>query len=100
MDGSQNVYIAGRGSGLSVKYGPDLKYNGGMCDGIIIKVNHAGTHLDYCGYIGGSGHDGLSGVDVDAEGNAYITGITSSTENMGFPVKIGPDLTTTAVPFL
>ena len=47
--------------------------------------------LVYCGYIGGSGNDLGYGIAVDAAGNAYVTGITYSSE--GFPVTVGPDLT-------
>jgi hypothetical protein len=50
------------------------------------------TVLVYCGYIGGLGWEKGSGIAVDAAGNAYITGDTSSLEAT-FPVMVGPDLT-------
>ncbi|MBI4774982.1 MAG: hypothetical protein HY788_12525 [Deltaproteobacteria bacterium] len=44
--------------------------------------------LVYCGYVGG----GDTSIAVDALGNAYITGATTTTED-SFPVTVGPDLT-------
>ncbi|MBN2491390.1 MAG: SBBP repeat-containing protein, partial [Planctomycetes bacterium] len=41
--------------------------------------------LLYCGYLGGSGNDNAQGIAVDAAGNAYLTGSTTSTEQT-FPV--------------
>jgi len=48
--------------------------------------------LVYCGFIGGSGGDGGGGIAVDVAGNAYVTGMTDSTEAT-FPVTTGPDTT-------
>ena len=63
-----------------------------MTDAFVAKVNASGTALVYCGYIGGSDTDYGYGIAVDGSGNAYVTGITSSTEAT-FPVIGGPDLT-------
>jgi len=46
----------------------------------------------YCGYIGGSESDSVFGIAVDGEGNAYLSGDTSS-DHSSFPEFIGPDLT-------
>jgi hypothetical protein len=62
-------------------------YGGGLSDGFVAKVNSTGTGLAYSTYIGGSGEDGgPTGIAVDAAGNAYVAGITASTD---FPTTAG-----------
>jgi hypothetical protein len=96
VDGSGNAYVTGETSSTEATFpvvsGPDLTYNGGYYDAFVAKVNASGTALVYCGYIGGSYTDDGYGIAVDGSGDAYITGITESTEAT-FPVKGGPDLT-------
>ena len=43
------------------------------------KLNPAGSALVYSTYLGGSGTDFSNGIAVDASGNAYVTGSTTST---------------------
>lgn len=94
VDGAGNAYVTGiTGSAESdfpVTVGPDLTFNGGS-DAYIVKVNPSGTALLYCGYIGGSSGDGGLAIAVDALGQAYVTGVTASTEDT-FPLTLGPDL--------
>lgn len=49
--------------------------------------------LIYCGYMGGAQEDRANAVAVDKEGHAYVTGYTRSSQEDGFPVIAGPDLT-------
>ena len=96
VDSSGNAYVAGKTSSdqtsFPVAVGPDLTYNGGDWDAFVAKVNAAGTGLNYCGYIGGSGDDYGYGVALDSLGNAYVVGTTYSDQG-SFPVTVGPDLT-------
>lgn len=72
------------------KVGPDLSHNGSF-DAFIAKVSQDGRKLIYCGYIGGVNDDIGYGVEVDAQGAAYVTGASGSTE-LTFPVRVGPNL--------
>ena len=60
VDDSGNAYVTGAtlspASSFPVTVGPDLSLNGGY-DVFVAKVNADGSALDYCGYIGGIGHD-------------------------------------------
>ncbi|MEO7860177.1 MAG: SBBP repeat-containing protein, partial [Nitrospirales bacterium] len=53
--------------------------NAGLGDAFVTKLNAAGTSLLYSTYLGGSGDEGGNGIAVDAAGQAYATGSTSST---------------------
>jgi hypothetical protein len=50
----------------------------GTRDGILSKINAAGSALVYSTYIGGGADDFAQGVDVDGTGNAYVAGYTDS----------------------
>jgi hypothetical protein len=95
IDGFGNAYVTGltnsREATFPVSTGPDLTHNG-KYDAFVAKVNPSGTGLGYCGYIGGAGFDFGLGITVDGSGNAYVTGLTESTEAT-FPMIVGPDLT-------
>lgn len=52
-------------------------------EAFVAKVNAAGTALVYSTYLGGSLYDFGSGIALDPDGNAYVTGTTFSTD---FPV--------------
>jgi hypothetical protein len=95
VDGSGNAYLVGTtystATTFPVTIGPDLTHNGDA-DAFVAKVNATGTALIYAGYIGGSGWEEAWDVAVDAAGNAYVGGETTSTEAT-FPEIIGPDLT-------
>ncbi len=99
VDAAGNAYVAGftgskESQSFPVLVGPDLTFNGtAETDAIVAKVKADGTGLDYCGYIGGSGPDEAYGIGIDAAGNAYVAGWTSSDETKGFPLLAGPDLT-------
>ncbi|HJT23085.1 MAG TPA: SBBP repeat-containing protein, partial [bacterium] len=55
-------------------------------DVFLAKLNASGSGLLYCTYLGGNGVDIGSGLAIDAGGNAYLTGYTSSNN---FPTSSG-----------
>ncbi|MFZ5808833.1 MAG: SBBP repeat-containing protein [Chloroflexota bacterium] len=95
VDTAGNAYITGSTASTQATFplavGPDLTYNGGDRDVFVAKVNADGTGLVYAGYIGGNAWDRGDGIAVDSWGNAYVTGVTESTE-VTFPITLGPDL--------
>ncbi len=50
----------------------------GTVDAFIAKFNVGGNALVYSTYLGGAGFDTASGIALDANGSAYVTGNTSS----------------------
>jgi hypothetical protein len=66
-------------------------FGGGARDGFVTKLNPAGTAIVYSTYLGGSAEDRATDVEVDAAGNAYVSGFTISTQ---FPTTAGAAQTT------
>jgi hypothetical protein len=56
---------------------------GGYYDAFITKLDPAGRELIYSTYLGGSREEAGIGIGVDGAGNAYVAGLTRSTD---FPV--------------
>src|SRR5881397_4065978 len=55
-------------------------------DAFVTKLNPTGSALVYSTYLGGSVDDSGFGIAVDAAGNAYVTGLTTSSD---FPTTPG-----------
>jgi hypothetical protein len=60
--------------------------NAGGYDAFLTELDPAGSALVYSTYLGGSGDDYGYGLAVDAQGNAYATGFTTS---WNFPTTAG-----------
>jgi photosystem II stability/assembly factor-like uncharacterized protein len=91
VDAGGNAYVTGLTQSLNFPVAnaiqPNNGYNGNFFDdAFITKVNPAGTALVYSTYLGGSDMDQARGIAVDSNGNAYITGATSS---LNFPLATG-----------
>lgn len=83
VDTSGNVTVAGyAGGGFPLLNALEPTFGGGTSDAFVTKINPSGTALIYSTYLGGSGDDGASGVAVDSNGNAYVSGTTTG----AFPV--------------
>ncbi|MBM3460135.1 MAG: hypothetical protein FJX77_16570, partial [Armatimonadetes bacterium] len=52
---------------------------GGGGDAFVARFSPDGSELVYATYLGGSGQDAATDVEVDATGAAYVTGTTNST---------------------
>ena len=87
VDAEGNAYVTGATQSTDFPtMNPLAGTNAGLYDVFVTKLNAAGTDLVYSTYFGGSGGDYGQGIAVDAEGNAYVVGITLSTNfpTMGF----------------
>ena len=97
VDGGGRAHVVGttestEATAFPARNGPDGTYNGGETDAFVAGLSAAGTALDYAGYVGGANNDIGIGVAVNAAGDAYVSGSTTSTQTT-FPAKVGPDLT-------
>ncbi|MGC8793675.1 MAG: SBBP repeat-containing protein, partial [Bryobacteraceae bacterium] len=55
-------------------------------DAFIAKLDPSGTSLQYLVFLGGTGSDSARAIAVDAAGNAYVAGVTTSAD---FPTTAG-----------
>ncbi len=80
VDSAGNAYITGAtdSANFPTTLGAFQTRKSGGADAFVAKLSAAGTQLVYGTYLGGSSSDGGTGVAVDAVGNAYVTGYTSS----------------------
>lgn len=89
VDASGNTYISG--TTYSTDFPTINALDGtlsGTTDTFMAKISAAGDSLIYSSYLGGRSSDYSYGIAVDASGNAYITGVTSSSN---FPVANAVD---------
>jgi beta-propeller repeat-containing protein len=89
VDTGGNAHVTGITGSQSFPTTPgafQTSFGGGRRDAFVTKINAAGSALAYSTYLGGSGDEGGSGIALDTSGNAYVTGITGSTN---FPTSPG-----------
>ncbi len=82
VDGTGNAYVTGTTDSATFPgvSGTSLQpANGGCVDAFVTKINATGTAIVYSTFLGGSGCEEGIGIAVDAAGNAYVTGRTTST---------------------
>jgi hypothetical protein len=80
LDSARNIYLtSGTASDNFPVVGTSRTLAGGA-DMFVTKLNSTGTKILYSTYIGGSLSDSGEGIAVDAAGDAYVTGITYSTD--------------------
>lgn len=116
VDGSGNIYLTGTSNSDDYPVSPRavkglLQPPGALndpMDCVVTKINAAGNAILYSTYFGGSKNDTCTAIATDADGNAYVTGYTSSTSipvsdeapqraprggAEGFLFKLNPDAT-------
>jgi hypothetical protein len=88
IDLQENVYVTGTTSSPDFPTTPGAFQTtlAGPSDAYVTKLNAAGSDLVYSTYLGGTGEETGLDIEVDAGGNAYVTGATDSPD---FPVTPG-----------
>ena len=92
LDSDGNIYITGPtwSQNFPVKNAYQAKRgdNGGNAaqDAFVMKLSPNGQSVIYATYLGGTSSDEANDVTCDSEGNAYVTGDTSSSD---FPTTSG-----------
>jgi hypothetical protein len=74
VDAGGNVVLAGEFSGTLTLDSVSLTSQAGSADGYVIRLDSTGTAV-WGSRLGGSGWDLADHVDVDAAGNAFVTGL-------------------------
>jgi uncharacterized protein (TIGR03437 family) len=83
VDSAGNAYFTATGTTGFPVTANAIETKGGIVAG---KLDPTGKNLVYATYLGGSGNDTPGGIAIDAAGDAYLTGSTSSAD---FPVTNG-----------
>jgi hypothetical protein len=81
---NSKVYMAGytgNYSGVATNGSYQSVYGGGNTDAFVAGFNVTGS-INWATYYGGNGDDGAYGILSDSSGNIYITGFTSSSNQM------------------
>jgi len=92
VDSAGSAYVTG------YTYSPDFPVTSGAydtsragLDAFVTKFTPGGASLVYSTFLGGSGQEQGQGIAIDANGNAYVTGLTDGST---FPVTPGAFQTT------
>ena len=83
LDPSGNIYVGGSTDSADFPVHKALqpqRSRGSYSDGFVTKFEAGGKSIIYSTYYGGSGFDGIVSIAADADGHAYISGGTSSSD--------------------
>ncbi|WP_299698107.1 SBBP repeat-containing protein [Hydrocarboniphaga sp.] len=84
VDSAGNAYVTGETTSTNFPLANALQGTfGGNDDAFVTQINADGSALLYSTYLGGSMPDRGYGIAVDNAGNAYVTGVT---ESSNFPL--------------
>lgn len=96
QDAAGNVAVAGRADAddfpttpgiLQPKIAGPATQGPRSTDGFLSKLNPTGTALLFSTYLGGSVEDRVNDLQMDAQGNIWVTGATASTDFPGNPAS-------------
>jgi len=83
VDSSGAAYVTGSttSADFPTRYAEQTSLQGGR-DAFVFKLSPMGNMLEYSTFLGGSGTETANGIALDASGNAYVVGDTTS---LNFP---------------
>ncbi|HXG11573.1 MAG TPA: SBBP repeat-containing protein [Gemmataceae bacterium] len=85
LDTSGQAYIAGQTRSTDFPTANPIQAElAGAADAFVAQLDAAGSTLVYATYLGGSANDAAASIAVDAAGQAYLTGSTTSAD---FPIQ-------------
>ena len=85
-DSAGNIFLAGDTYSGDFPGGGAVRPARRSLDAFVVKLDPTGTRILYVVFLGGSGGDSASGIALDAQGSAYVTGVTTSAD---FPTTAG-----------
>jgi hypothetical protein len=91
IDFQGRVYVTGITASVNFPTSGSSSILRGNSDIFITRLNPSGNAIEYSTFIGGQGNEEGTGLAVDAGGNAYVTGTTTSVD---FPATAGSFHTT------
>ncbi len=87
LDGAGNAYVSGNASATFITTAGAMRPvtgNPASTTGFVLKLNAAGSAPMFATFLGGTGGDDATSIAVDARGNAYVGGWTTSVD---FPIR-------------
>lgn len=82
VDAAGDAYVAGDTASINIfpisSSAFQQNFAGGASDAFVAELNKGGSALVYGTYLGGAATDVATGIVVDGQNNAYVTGYTSS----------------------
>ena len=86
VDRAGHAFVTGgtRASDFPTTAGTAQPVFAGVADAFVSEVSSSGSHLIYSTFLGGTDEESGMAIALDAMGNAFVTGTTTSTD---FPVK-------------
>ncbi len=82
LDSAGNILLTGQtyaGFGIPTKNATLTGSTGATYNAFLAKLDPTGATVQFATYVGGNKVDAATGLALDGSGNAYLTGITSST---------------------
>jgi len=102
-DGSGSAYVTGQTASVNFPVTNSSTLAPGAAQNVFVtKLSSTGSSLVYSTYYGGNGTDAGNAIAVDSSGNAYIGGVTSSTNILtvnGLNIAAGTSTTSASMAF-